>query len=1293
MGIAIVLAILLALVSVVFFGPRTDFFARGAGRLASEHFLAGTAFSISVDKVEGSMFRDVTFKGIKVHYRGRGEHFDLFRADEVSLRYDLLSLMRRSRRFETVSVVRPVLRLEADSTGTFVLPAVGGGRGSLPFIEIGRFSVVEGHVTIQGPGYSEAFSRVNLGGSAKSGGTELHVAIELGSTECAQRGLFLRRLGGRIALVNDVKTKDAAAAPAARIMLDSLTVALDESNFTASGLIVPSTRLFDLAIDADPVDIDEITRILRIDTTHRGEIKGTFTAKGKPERFRLAGTMSGVLSGYALSDYRVNLLRDGDVVRLDSLGGVLNGAQVDGKGSYELKAPNLLSLDLAVRGLDLSRGFALKKKLPETRFNGAGRLSYRVRDGLFSFALDLGEGDYMGFPFASAVAHGSYVNDTLRVEDALLASPTHTVSCRGTVAGGTAVSFLFNVECAARDTIFPYFKIKEYRGDARLNGKWEGTLDRWDLRMNGTCRNLAYHGSLVPEGEVRLAITRNSARDSDYTVFFDLDGPGCRMGPVRFDGMSLSLEYQDRVTNIKRLVLSREDVKVGASADVRLEGKGATVRFKECSLEALDETWIGAGAFAVHIGDTAVRFDDIQLHSRAGAAYLDGAIGIKSKSLSGRFAFEHLGLDLLNRAGLVKAPIAGRARGTILLSGSYLDPGLGIDVAVEGGSLDSFVIDTLRMKADYASGRYAIDSLLVASPSGSLSLSGEISGMPVREVGRHPASALRNAGLAVQSSCRNLDLVPLLSLAGIRVFSGGRLSGRLSLTDSLAHPSVYFKGRINDLAVASLKIPTVDCDVKVDRGGLAAEGTVHVSPGHEGSFHGTVPLVPERFLYSLDRARAVSFEVNLPEGDLAELPAVTDLVAEGAGRYSAQIKVTGTVASPHLMGSLRLKNASFRISGMEEKYNQVNASVLLDDSLVTIAELSGREGKKGTFGCIGRMGLRGWKPLEYHITLNANEFLLASLPNILAIVNGTVNVGTKVEGGKALPIFTGTCEVRESELSYDLGSLSSTEAGTAVEEPSWLAAIDLKIPGNTWIRTPDARVELQGNVTLYHDAKGTYLRGEINIVRGWYIVYNNKFTITSGKLQFVTAGSFRPVVDIEAETQDAEGRKIYLTLQWHQDDLQPRLSLRHQDPGYSETDIWKMLGGGIVTAEGSQASWDARGTAQSLAANYLERVLNSQMAGVTIELETGHSTNPVPGTVDYKDTKIAIGKYLSEGLYVKYKQGLSISSARQIEVEYRISNLFILRSQLIRYSETAIPGNSPRSSDEINVNLKLRWEF
>jgi hypothetical protein len=1286
---SLALGILLALIIVLFLGFRTDFFARGIGRLASDHFLGGTPFSISVEKLEGSVFQDVTLKGIKMHYSGPDASFDLFRAEELSIRYDLLMLMKKRPRIRDISMTKPVLRLKADSTGVFILPSFGADNGELPLFEIVRFSIEEGHVIIQGIEKSDVLSTINVVGSIMSGGSTLHLTIAQGSAENENRNFTVRSLKGGITLSLEAAAKDVATAPATRITLDSLAIVLKESAFICSGLIVPSTRLFDVAVDAEPVEIEEITRILQIETSHDGVIKGAFTLKGKPERFRLAGTINGVLSGYALDDFGVNLRRDAGVIRLDHFSGTLNGAHVEGSGRYTLETPNVLSLDLDVRGVDLSKGFVPRKELPETRFNGKVKLTYGVQSEALSFALELGEGDFKRVPFTGALLRGSYANDTLKAEEIVLSHPTHTVSARGRIVGESEISFFFNVECAARDTLFSYFDIEEYRADVRFNGRWEGTFDAYDLRMSGACNNLRYRDVQVPEGGVKLAIEKNG----DYAVLFDLDGPGCRVGPATFSDISLSLEYRNDVTNIKKLSLSREHFTADITADVRRERNETVVRFKECSLNAFGETWVGGGAFAVFIGDSAVRFDDLQFHSKAGAAYVDGTLGLASKTLRGRFAFERFGIDLLNRVGLVKTPLEGKAHGTLLCSGSYTDPDLGMDIAVEGGRIDTFIIDTLRLRAEYARSRCAFDSLLIASPSGSLSLGGEISGMPIRTVVRAAGPALKGATAAVEISCRNLDMAPLLSLAGIRRVSGGRLNGSISIADSLVHPLASFKGRINNLAISSFKIPSIDCEVKLEGGNLTADGTLHVSPAHEGSFHCAVPLLPGRFLYALDRVRPVVLEVHLPEGDLAALPSMTDFVAEAAGRYSGQLSVTGTIAAPHLYGDLYLKGAGFRLSGMEEKYSQVDATVRLEDTLITITGFTGKEEKKGTVGGGGWVALEGWRPAKYHLAVSVNEFVLASLPNVLAIVSGTLNVTTRVENGKALPLLSGLLEVNKSELYYDLSSFSSSEAGLAVEEPSWLAAIDLKIPGNTWIRTPDARVELQGNVTLYHDGKGTYLSGELNLVRGWYNVYNNKFRITSGKLQFVLAGSVRPVIDIEAETRDPEGRTIYLTFQWHQDDLQPRLSLRHEDPGYSETDIWKMLGGGVVAAEGQEASWDARGTAQNLAANYIERVLNSQMEGVTIELEAGTGSNPIPGMGDFRDTKIAIGKYLSQGLYVKYKQGLSISSARQIEVEYRISDLFILRSEVIRYFEKAIQSNSPRSSDEINVDLKLRWEY
>ncbi|MDD3642760.1 MAG: translocation/assembly module TamB domain-containing protein, partial [Candidatus Krumholzibacteria bacterium] len=364
------------------------------------------------------------------------------------------------------------------------------------------------------------------------------------------------------------------------------------------------------------------------------------------------------------------------------------------------------------------------------------------------------------------------------------------------------------------------------------------------------------------------------------------------------------------------------------------------------------------------------------------------------------------------------------------------------------------------------------------------------------------------------------------------------------------------------------------------------------------------------------------------------------------------------------------------------------------DTLVTVSKLAGREGKDGRFECAGSIVLEGWRPSRYDLDVRLEKFLVASINDILAIVTGRVTIGTEIVGGSAVPSIEGAVEVNRAEVFYAFEEQGAPGAAGTFATPSWLARVDVEIPGNAWIRTPDANIELRGDITLYHDQRGTYFRGHLDLVRGWYNIYANKFRVRSGTVDFVRAEDNRPVVNIEAETPDPEGRTIFLTLLWLQDDVEPRVTLTHEDPGYSETDIWKMLGGGVVRGPGdADASFDAVTTAQGLAANYIERVLNSQMEGITIEVEKGTSSAGANGATDYSETMVAVGKYLSEGLYVKYKQGLSISTARHIEVEYRINRWVLLRSELIKYSERVIQGKSTRTSDEFNVDLKLRWEF
>ena len=72
---------------------------------------------------------------------------------------------------------------------------------------------------------------------------------------------------------------------------------------------------------------------------------------------------------------------------------------------------------------------------------------------------------------------------------------------------------------------------------------------------------------------------------------------------------------------------------------------------------------------------------------------------------------------------------------------------------------------------------------------------------------------------------------------------------------------------------------------------------------------------------------------------------------------------------------------------------------------------------------------------------------------------------------------------------------------------------------------------------------------------------------------------------------------------------------------------------------------------------------------------------------------IGVGKYLWEDVYLRYRQGLTLETEREVEVEYRISNMFLIRSQIIRHSNRRYFGSVRQTADEYNLDVKFRWEY
>lgn len=1289
--LSIALGIILAVAVALFLFLRTDFFADLVGTIVTSNLLRGTPFVLSIDRIEGSLQGDLTLYRPRIIYRGGGgvEAFELLRAEQVVFRFSMLSFLGDSRRIETLIVSEPTVHLVADSSGTFLLPK-GGSDGSNSY-SISRLSVHDGSLFVERGNLKLAAREINIDGNLGWGNGAVRATINRGSASESTRGALIRSLSGTVILTGSAGQDKLEKKVESRLIVDSLTVVLEQSFLKISGSLEREKGRAELSLEASPADLDELARIAGVKGKDFGSIEALVSIVGNRDSLEIEGRSTGVVRGYALDNVSFRFLKSGKIISIDSVDGFVNGAFVSGKGRYRSAARSSLVLDLETRGLDLSRGFLPKKSIPSTDLTGRIKATCLFDPLSISFELKLGQGSFRGLEFANTTVRGYYGLDTLRLEEIDVVHADHRISASGILAHGNRVSFILNADISKQSSIFSYFDIERYRADAVLNGLWEGTLDEFEVRLTGTCKNFYFRSVSLREADLRLAIEKGRR----YGVYCDLEGSGFSVNSLAFDTLGLSLAYEQGTTLLKELHLARSDFSANLSAEIRKEDSNLAIKIGDCRLNAFGTRFEAAGDRKIVVSGDLVRMEDLQFHSRDGAFFADGIWNRLLRSFEGEIKLERFSLELVSRAGISSIPLGGKARGEMRISGCISDPSISLFLDVDNPTVDTLRANSLSVACIYEPGLLRIDSLSLKSASGAVSLSGRVSGFYLSEAGKGVEKLFGTALVDAQADWRGLDIAPLLSFAHVSAISAGKLDGSMSIRDSLFHPVVEFSGTVKDFSTKSFSFPALECGLKLEGAKLDLRGNLVLSERHRGDFWGRIPLAARKYFYELNRESPFAFELQVPEGDFGELMVMTPRIAESSGRYSVGLVMSGTLSHPQVSGELSIRDATLRVSGTEERLVALNASIALQDTALFVRRLVARQGKKGTISAVGFVQLAGLRPSRYDLSVKLGDFSIESFSDIAAVVSGDLAVGTALLEGKAIPEITGSCTVHRCDIFYDMDTAASSESGPTLAVPSYLAAVDLVIPGNTRIRTNEAQIEIRGQVTLYHDRQGTYFRGDIDLVRGWYSLYNNKFSIRSGKLQFIVAGSKRPVVDIEAETRDPAGKRIYLTIVWHQDDPQPKLVLSHEDAGYSETDIWMMLGGGVVGSENVAGSgWNAMGTAQSVATNYLERVLNAQMqGGVTIEIESPSAVSGESGMSDWTDTKIAVGKYLSEGLYIRYKQALSISSAREFEIEYRLSNLFLLRSQLIRYSEHTLTGKSSNTSDEINVDVKLRWEY
>ena len=513
---------------------------------------------MEIRKINGNPLGRLDIRGVTIRYKGDDFSYDVIRIEEIHCRYDLISLLGSGHRLDELYFLKPHVWIKSTSSGITRIPESSGSLEKFFRFAVEKLSVSKGQIIYQGSNKAEAVKNINLDGSLYSEKKESYIQMRNGSFDFVARKISINEMKGNV-IWKVGKDNDSGSRI---ILLQNYSVRTGKSKLVMNGRFNPESMNIKLRVKTAPLDLKEAACVLDYATGETGRLNGIFDIWGGSDSLNVKGVTDGIIGGFALEHFSIDMLAKNSKIRMNHFEGELNGASVEGSGGYLIGVEELLEINLRAENIDLSKGFYPGARLPETDFTGKIGIKYCFSTNEMKFQLDLERGHFRRLPYEHATIAGVHIGDTLFLEKVWMQSQTHNMNIHGSIAGKDKVNLFVDIQCEAADTLFPYFNIEKYRAGVDVKGLWSGSFDSWDLRLSGSCNNFEHRGVFIPDGRIKFAIKK----DEYYSLSMDVSSDSCYINPVGFSGIELSLDYYRGKTNIKRLDLKRSAFK--ASADV-----------------------------------------------------------------------------------------------------------------------------------------------------------------------------------------------------------------------------------------------------------------------------------------------------------------------------------------------------------------------------------------------------------------------------------------------------------------------------------------------------------------------------------------------------------------------------------------------------------------------------------------------------------------------------------------------------------------------------------------------------
>ncbi|MEE9246207.1 MAG: translocation/assembly module TamB domain-containing protein [Gemmatimonadota bacterium] len=499
--------------------------------------------------------------------------------------------------------------------------------------------------------------------------------------------------------------------------------------------------------------------------------------------------------------------------------------------------------------------------------------------------------------------------------------------------------------------------------------------------------------------------------------------------------------------------------------------------------------------------------------------------------------------------------------------------------------------------------------------------------------------------------------------------------------------------------------------------------------------HGSLPV----------HLRLPEFGASIPErpiqvtldGDSIPLNLVailTDQLEFSAGIADASIAIGGTPSDLKLLGEAVVSGGRVRVVPTGITYEDLSANAAFRGGMIVVNEvtLSGLNGGSGRI--TGTIGVTDWRNPEFDLRIEATALPAYDRLDARMVVSGTAGLRGPYELATLdgeLNVVSGVLFIEEigrrREIVDPFGErFFLLDTMFVVEEELGLASsnvfldnltIDQKInvEGDTWLRSKDTNVEIQGELTLRHRPAEEEFRidGTLHALRGDYKLFNKRFALVEGEIEFVGTPALNPNIRLVARHRVQTQKRPFDIRVLVQGTLEvPTVKLESDvQPPIPESDLLSYLFFGRPTYEITRAGGEGGSVIDDVMPSvwepFLGYALESLLVGETgiayvdvsrapvkgIQGSYASSTSPVLAA-----TQVEVGWYLAPTVFVSVARHLStLINLPTVNVEWRLTDKLTLQGiaepRIAR--GTTIPAQNPGADLQESLGLLLfyGWSY